>query len=195
MKGTEKIIAHIQADAKSQADAILAQAQQQCAVIDDKYKKKSEEAYGEKIRVGVKACEDAAEGKERIANMESKKDILALKQEMVAAAFDKAKEMILGLPEEKYLAFLEKLVVRSVSTGDEQIILNQTDKAKYGSALIKAVNEAIPGSKLTLSEETGDFEGGLIMRRGSVEVNNTLSLLIDLCRGEMSSQVARVLFE
>ena len=37
MKGTEKIIAHIQADAKAQADAILAQAEQQCASIREDY--------------------------------------------------------------------------------------------------------------------------------------------------------------
>ena len=195
MKGTEKIIAHIQVDAKSQADAILAQAEKQCAAISEEYKKKAEDAYGEKIRIGVKACEDVAEGKERIANMEAKKEILALKQEMVSAGFDKAKEMILALPAENYLAFLVKLAVRSASTGDEEIVLNAADKAKYGDALIKAVNEAVPGGKCTLSDETGDFDGGLVMRRGNIEVNNTLSLLIDLCRSEMSSQLAKVLFE
>ena len=195
MKGTEKIIAHIQADAKSRADAILAQAEQQCAGIREDYEKKAEEAYGEKIRAGVKACEDIAESRERIAQMESKKDILSLKQEMVSAGFEKAREMILALPAQDYLAFLTKLAVRSASTGDEQIVLNANDKAKYGEALIAAVNGAVKGGKLSIANETGDFDGGLIMRRGSVEVNNTLSLLIDLCRSEMSSQLASVLFE
>ena len=58
MKGTEKIIAHIQADAKAQADAILAQAEQQCAEIRQNYEIKARDAYGEKIRVGVKANQD-----------------------------------------------------------------------------------------------------------------------------------------
>ena len=195
MKGTEKIIAHIQADAKAKADAILAQAEQQCAGIREDYEKKAAEAYGTKIRAGVKACEDAAESMERITLMESKKDVLALKQEMVAAGFDKAKEIILALPAEEYLAFLTKLAVKSAATGDEQIVLSATDKAKYGDELIKAVNSAVKGGKLSLAEETGDFEGGLIMRRGSVEVNNTLGLLIDLCRSDMSAQLAKVLFE
>ena len=53
MKGTEKIIAHIQADAKTQADAILAQAEQQCASIREEFEKKAGELYGEKIRAGV----------------------------------------------------------------------------------------------------------------------------------------------
>ena len=44
MKGTEKIIAHIQADAKAQADAILAQAEQQCAEIRRDYEIKAKDA-------------------------------------------------------------------------------------------------------------------------------------------------------
>ena len=58
MKGTEKIIAHIQADAKAQADAILAQAEQQCAEIRRDYEIKAKDAYAEKIRLGVKSNQD-----------------------------------------------------------------------------------------------------------------------------------------
>lgn len=193
MKGTEKIIAHIQADAKAQADAILAQAEQQCALIREEYEKKAAEAYAEKIRAGVKACEDLSESKARIAEMESKKNILALKQEMVSAGFEKAKELILALPEEKYLAFLTKLAVRSAPDGEGEILLNASDRAKYGAKLVSAANARLVG-KLSLSEQTGDFAGGLIVRNGPVEVNNTLELLIDLCRSDMAADMAKVLF-
>ena len=54
MKGTEKIIAHIKGDAQAQVDAILAQAERQCAAIREDYDAKAREAYGEKIRKGVK---------------------------------------------------------------------------------------------------------------------------------------------
>ena len=90
MKGTEKIIAHIQADAKAQADAILAQAEQQCAEIRRDYEIKAKDAYAEKIRLGVKSNQDKLDSVERLTRMESSKAILALKQEMVSAGFDKA---------------------------------------------------------------------------------------------------------
>ena len=54
MKGTEKIIEHIRSDAQAQADAILAQAEQQCAEIRAEYDRKAKELYGEMIRAGVK---------------------------------------------------------------------------------------------------------------------------------------------
>ena len=101
MKGTEKIIAHIQA---------LAQAEQQCALIRKDYEEKADEAYTAKIRAGVKACEDLSESKKRIAEMESKKNLLALKQEMVSAAFDRAKEII-----------LQKLIMNHILTPDLSI--------------------------------------------------------------------------
>ena len=125
MKGTEKIIAHIQADAKAQADAILAQAEQQCASIREDYEKKASAAYGDKIRAGVKECQDKVDSIERIAQMEAKKAVLALKQEMVSASFDKARDMIVGLPKEQYTAFLAKLAAQAAVTGDEEVLLNR----------------------------------------------------------------------
>ena len=80
MKGTEKIIAHIRADAEAQAAAIIAQAEQQCAAIREDYESKAKDSYGAKIRAGVKSCEDRVDSMDRIAQMEARKGILALKQ-------------------------------------------------------------------------------------------------------------------
>ena len=193
MKGTEKIIAHIQSDAKAQADAILAQAEQQCALIRKDYEEKADEAYTAKIRAGVKACEDLSESKKRIAEMESKKNLLALKQEMVSAAFDRAKEIILSMPAAEYQAFLTNLTVKAAPDGKGQLVLNARDRKQYGEAVVKAANAALKGS-LTLSDTDGDFAGGVMIKNGAVEVNNTLELLIDLCRGDMSADVAKALF-
>ena len=193
MRGTDKIIAHIQADAKAQADAILAQAEQQCAGIREAYEEKAKEAYAEKIRAGVKACEDLAESKSRIAQMESKKSLLALKQELVSSAFDKAQKQLLSLPKEQYLDFLTDLAVKAAPDGQGELVLNAADKAAYGTELVKAANARLNG-QLKLSDETGDFAGGLILKNGPVAVNNTLELLIDLCRSEMAADVAKVLF-
>ena len=195
MKGTEKIIAHIKADAQAEVDMILAEANKQCADIKAEYEKKAEDSYAEKIRAGVKACEELAESKGRIAQMESKKDLLSLKQELVNAAFEKAAEKILSLPEEDYVQFLLKLVSESAAGGDEEIILNESDKARFGARVVEAANRQTANGKLTLSNETRDIKGGVVLRRGNVEVNNSLELLIGLCRNEMSAELAKVLFE
>ena len=195
MKGTEKIIAHIKADAKAEADAILSQAEQQCAVIRQDYEVKASEAYGEKIRQGVKACQDKIDSAGRIGQMESRKAVLALKQEMVSQSFDKARDMLVNLPTAQYIELLAKLAAQASVTCDEEIVLNPRDSSSVGEAVVKAANDRLIGGKLTLSKDTGDFAGGLILRRGSIEANCTAELLVELCRGDMSAQLADVLFQ
>ena len=194
MKGTEKIIAHIQADAKAQADEILAQAEEQCAGIRADYEKQAKEAYAERIRAGVKANEDRLDSMNRLASMESRKAILALKQDMVARSFERAVEKLVALPEAQYVALLSKLAVGASVSGDEEIVLNARDKKAVGDKLIKAANEKLGGGHLRLAQDTGSFQGGLILRRRNIEVNCTAELLVDLCREDMAAELAGVLF-
>lgn len=194
MKGTEKIIAHIRSDAKEQADAILAQSELQCAGIRAEYDAKAKALYRDKIRAGVNECQDRVDSMDRIARMEAKKGVLAVKQQMVSEAFDKALEAVLALPKDEYTAFLARLAAKAAVTGDEEIVLNARDKAAVGQEVVKSANALLSGGALTLSDAEGDFAGGLLLRRGSVEVNCTAELLVELARSEMSSDVAKLLF-
>ena len=194
MKGTEKIIAHIEADAQAKADEILAAAAQKCAEIKEQYEEKAAKLYTEKVREGVKACQDKEDSALRISSMEAKKSILSVKQEMVSRSFAAAGEKIINLPKEQYVAFLAKLASQASVTGDEEIILNARDRNAIGKDVVDAANAAVSGGRMTLSESTGDFSGGLILKRGNVEANCTVELLVDLKRGDLSAKLAKVLF-
>ena len=193
MTGTEKIIAHIETDAKAQAEEIISAAEARCAEIKSKYELQAADLYQAKIREGVKACQDKEDGALRISRMEARKSTLAVKQEMVSKSFEMALEQITSLPEEQYIAFLKRLAMQASSTGDEEILLNARDREKIGEKLLAAVN-AEPGKSLTLSDETREIAGGLILRRGNVEANSSAELLVDLTRSELSSKLANVLF-
>ena len=195
MKGTEKLIAHIKADADAQVNAILAQAEQQCAGIRGDFDKQAAALYAERLRAGVKETQDRVDGEARIARMEGRKELLAAKQELVSRSFRKAQEQIVSLPEEQYVAFLAKLAAQASVTGEEKIVLNARDRKAIGEKLVKAANARLENGRLTLAEETGDFAGGLILRRGSIEANCTVELLVELSRSELSAQVAEILFQ
>ena len=194
MKGTEKILAHIAADAKDEVDAILAEAEQQCGEIKAGFDRQAAERYSERIRAGVKACQDEVDSRVRIDQMEARKAILAVKQEMVAKSFDEALKALVKLPEKDYVAFLAKLSANASVSHDEEIILNARDRAAVGDKVVKAANALVPGGKLTLSDETREIAGGLILRRGNVEANCTAELLVELQRGELAAEVAGLLF-
>ena len=190
MKGTEKIIAHIRSDAEEQANAILAEAAEQCAAIKSGCEEQAKDTYAERIRAGVKECESRADSMKRMAQMESRKGVLALKQELVSASFDKAVEMIVALPREQYVSLLAKLASEAAVTGSEEIVLNAR-----GADVVKAADALFKGGSFSLSDETGSFAGGLILRRGSVAANCTAELLVELQRSGMASEIAKVLFD
>jgi len=198
MEGIEKITAHIEADAKAEAQSVLNEAGARVSQIDADYRQKAQDEYWTRVRAGVKDCEDRVQRMNRLAAMESKKAILAAKQDMVAKAFDRAQEMIVNLPADKYTAFLAKLASESASTGEEEVIFNERDKNSCGAAVVKSANAILAekgiAGKLRVSDETRNICGGLVLRQGGIEVNCTVELLVDMCRSEMSSQLAEVMF-
>lgn len=118
--------------------------------------------------------------------------MLAVKQEMVSKSFDMAKDSIVDLPEAEYVAFLKKLAEKAGAAEGGEIILNSRDRASIGEKLITALNSG--SAELRLSEETRDIAGGLILRKGNVEANSSVELLIDMVRGELSGKLADQLF-
>ena len=193
MNGTEKIIAHIEADAKTKADEILAKAKADADEILAQYKSQANEIYNSAINNGKKDSEAKIDSMKRMSEMESKKKTLAIKQEMVSEAFELAQKKILDLPKDDYVAFLVKLAKNASVTGKEEVVFNANDKEKYGNDVIAKANA--DNLNLTLSNEVGDFSGGLILRRDNIEVNCTLKLLIETSREKLSNDVVKILFE
>lgn len=198
MKGIEKISAHIEADAKAAAQGVLDAAQAKVNQIKADYDQKVKAVYDSNIAAGKKDIDNKVENANRLGNMEAKKDILSAKQEMVSKAFDRAEEMIVALPANEYEAFLTKLVVESATTGKEEVVFNERDKSKHAKKVVDAANKELAAkgmdSGLKVADRTADIAGGVLLSEGGIEVNCTLELLMDVCRNEMSSQVAEAMF-
>ncbi|MCR5664232.1 MAG: hypothetical protein K6G17_05035 [Oscillospiraceae bacterium] len=199
MKGTENIIAHIRADAEAQSGAILSQAADKCAAIRADFEAQAKARYNERFLAGTRACEDRVDSMERISQMEARKSLLALKQEMVSRSFELACRKLVSLPEAEYVSLLARLAAEASVTGEEELVFNSRDRAAVGEKAVKAANDrlAAEGRKaaLTLSGDVGDFAGGLLVRRGAIETNCTAELLVELQRGGMSAELAAVLFD
>lgn len=199
MKGTEKIIAHIRADGDAEAKKILDAAAKQAEEIRAASFKEALSEYEKLMQTGNAECEDILSGSRRIAEMEAKKSVLSVKQEMISAAFDAAREEIVNMPRDKYTQFLARMAAEAAAGGMEEIVLNARDKAEVGKAVCKAANELLsakgtPG-KLTVSEDTADISGGVIVRFGGIETNCSIDALIRQRRSGLSTEVAAALFE
>lgn len=199
MKGTEKIIAHIRADGDAEAKKIIDAASKQAEEKRAESFKAALSEYEKLMQAGNAECEDILSGSRRIAEMEAKKSVLSVKQEMISAAFDAAREEIVNMPRDKYTQFLARMAAEAAAGGMEEIVLNARDKAEVGKAVCKAANELLsakgtPG-KLTVSEDTADISGGVIVRFGGIETNCSIDALIRQRRSGLSTEIAAALFE
>ena len=199
MKGTEKIIAHIRADGDAEAKKIIDAASKQAEEKRAESFKAALSEYEKLMQAGNAECEDILSGSRRIAEMEAKKSVLSVKQEMISAAFDAAREEIVNMPRDKYTQFLARMAAEAAASGMEEIVLNARDKAEVGKSVCKAANDLLsakgtPG-KLTVSEDTADISGGVIVRFGGIETNCSIDALIRQRRSGLSTEVAAAMFE
>ena len=194
MTGIEKITGRIAADAQAEIDAVLAEAQTKADGIKAKYDAQAQQEYETLTRRGKTAAQEREKNLRSSAQMESRKLVLAAKQEMLDKAFERALEKLCALDDKKMTALLAALAVKASVTGEEELILSAAVKKKLGKAVVNKAN-ADGGLHLTLSEEAGAFEGGLLLKNGAVEVNATFDTLVRLIRGDVAGEVAKVLFD
>ena len=195
MDGIEKITGRIAADGQKEADAILAEARRQAGEIAARYDAQAQKESGEILSRGRRAADERVERLAGVAQLDARKLELAAKQEMLKKAYDLALEKLENLPDDQAVALLARLAVEASSTGREQVILSQKDRARYGKAAVTRANEKLGEGRLTLSQQTRPIRGGLILSDGDVEVNCSFETLVGLQHGEMDRQVAKTLFD
>lgn len=197
MNGIEKIAARIEADAKAEIDVLNAETDAQCAAITAEAEAKAAEAYEKRMAKGKADCEVRVQRLGATADMEARKAILAFKQEMVGEAFAKAIEAIIALPKEEYVEFLASQAAAASSNGYEELVFSERDQAVAEAAAKRAnaiLKEKGKEAHLSVSAETAEIPGGLILRQGDIEVNCAVDTLVGLYRNRLAGQVAGILF-
>ena len=198
MIGTERIVSHIRDEAQAEKNAALAQAGAKAAEIAAEFAKKAQAEADELLRSGKEAAEQRVLRADRTNRLEARKDILGLKQGLVTAAFDKARQAILALDEDKYVAFLAAQAGAAALTGSEEVVLGKADRERLGARIVEAANAAAAkrglAADMKLSDAVLPADGGLVLRRGSIEVNCTPDKLLEMSHSSLDAEVASVLF-
>lgn len=198
MSGAEKLKDKIMEEARLQAEAILKKAEDEAAALIDAAEK---EAAAKREEIIEKAKLEAVEVKKRliaVSELESRKQKLKAKQEMVDEAFSKALDKLGKLPQVEYQTILSEMIVNSITSGDEEIILRPSDKTQLSRDFIDDINKklAAKGIKgnVRLSEESRDIKSGFILKSGDIEINNSFEAIIRMKRDEIEPDVIKMLF-
>lgn len=221
MTGLSKITDKILDEARRDAAAKLAEADAEVARISAEY---AEKANNITAAANAAAKGEAAEIALRARSGEKtlkKNALLETQSEMIDRAFAVARKEIAELEGEARLDLLTGLLCaclwseydaekqREAIYGEDEkdepfiyeVLLNQRDRDKLGARLMESFKRRIVGKdmgdlpeRVRLSSDTADIEGGLVLRRGSVEINNSVEAIFSYLRPRLEAEVAKILF-
>ena len=194
MKGIELICDQIVKDAQVNAAEILKDARARARTVTDEAEKQAAEICKAGEERANRQREDIMEKARLNAELSTRMRVSAEKQKLVSRVFDHAREKLLNLPDEEYLALLAALLRQVASDGlGGEILLNRRDRDRLGPAVVKIAKE-IEGEALSLSKEVAPIQGGLVLRRGKIEYNCAIEELVRAMVEEKSYAVTQALF-
>ncbi|MCI8514592.1 MAG: hypothetical protein HFI93_08230 [Lachnospiraceae bacterium] len=199
MNGIEKITARITGDAESEIAKIREEAEASVKKIQAIYEESKREETESILEKGRKTAAEQKERLDNMAQMESKKMILAAKQEMLDEAYERALTNLTELPEQDKIRLLAKLAAQASVSGNEEVIFSASDRDLFGARVVEEANRMLAGAGrqagLKVSAAQAAIRGGLLLTDRNVEVNCAFETLVRLTRNETAGQVAKVLFD
>lgn len=197
-EGAERIRQRILADAQTKANAIRSEA---AAAADSIMAEAKKQAAANREDILTQARKLAEEHKRRILGMsmlETRKEMLTAKQDIIENAFQQAIAKLSASDDKTYFAILRDMLIATVDTGEETVILSERDAARIPSGFWDDVNLALAAAgkkgSLSSSAETRNISGGFILRSAGVEINNSFLSLLTILRDDLEPEIAGILF-
>ena len=193
MKGLEKITQRIRSDAQAEIDAILAEGDARAAEITANYREQARTMAQQEEQRSRQDAEALVERRISGNTMDKGKALLGAKQECIDEAFARAAKKLRELPAEEYAALLARIAA-AAGVGDEELIFSAADAEAVGEAVVQQANALKAGASFTLGSEHRELDGGVVLKRGDVEVNCGFATQLRLLRQTMAADVAAILF-
>jgi V/A-type H+-transporting ATPase subunit E len=150
----------------------------------------------------ARAEKDGKDKKDRMvsrAKLDARNDMLSAKQETIEKVLNLTVDRITQMNDSEYGEFIEKLLLNSVETGEEEIIFSERDKSRIQPSLITIVNSKLnsQGKKgmVKISSETRNIRTGFVLKRGGLEINCSIESQIRILRDSLEGEIANLLFE
>lgn len=196
MNNIESITSKITADAKEQAQQRIEQAKQEAQQILQDYQAQAQQVTQQAQQQAQKEAALIAERVESQSGLVRRNMMLQYKRDVMEQAFCKALEQLCAQDCDKQVELLASAATKYLSS-DAQIILNESDKTKFGSKLIEEISAKLNTEnkpyRVSLSEINGSMQGGMILAQGNIETNLSYEILVKNVRDELEAQVAQIL--
>ncbi len=189
---TEKILS----EARQEAERILDEARRQVQARQEAFERESAAFEQETEQLARRSAEDKQARMLAAARMELRKKILAAKRELLDEVFEKTYQRLNRQEDSAYLDLMGRLLMQAVVTGDEEVVVGRNE-TRINQDFLKQINKRLgPGYKGNLrpSAEKADIDGGFLLRRGKVQINCSLKVLLEQIRERIEKELAEKLF-
>ncbi|MGL4388019.1 MAG: V-type ATP synthase subunit E [Brevinema sp.] len=187
----EDIQKKIITDAETQKEKLLAEASKHAEQILEAGYKLAQEYKEDHAKIAQSLAENLERGLVIDARRTLANKALAHKRSKLNQVFDQAKKDFCQSSE--YAQVMKSLVLRSVNSKKETVILGQDEKL-LNEKWLQEVNVAC-GGQLSFAKEQGDFVGGIRLQDTESSVNITVDTLFSLLRNDTEKPVSDILFK
>jgi len=168
---------------------------------DEIIKKKTEDANKKASSILQKAEMESKTIKERIiskTDLEIRNKKLLAKQQVIEKVFEAAKEKLKAMNAEEFTKFIKNSIMALDIHGDEEIIINPVDRDKLPEKFLAEVNKALISKgklgNLKFNVRTHEIDGGFILSKNGIEINNSFDELVNSLKYELEYEVGKILF-
>ena len=190
MTSSEKILAGIAGEAKTEAEKITAEAEKQAVEITAAAKAEAE-SDAEKIKADAeKKAELIINSGKSSAGLLKRDKALNCRRELIEKALAAVADAVNAYGDKDYFDFLLTLIKKERLNGKGEVYLSVKDKAR-DTAAFKSKLSAL---NLTLNDTFADINGGFILKYGDIQINGELSALIHEKRDMLTDELNKALF-
>lgn len=198
MASAEKLIEKIGADAQADAEKYWQEAEDKKAASREKLLKEIDKRKEEISEMAKKAGVEKKKRMAAVYDLEYRKLLLSAKQEMMAQAKELAMQKLLKLDDKAYIELMANQLISCSADGTGAIAVAKGEK-RLGEAFLADVNKQLKAKtgkgEVKLLSEPRSIKGGFVYVSGGLEINVSLSSLLEQSWQDVETQVAKVLFE
>ena len=175
MTAVEKIVERIELDAKAEAEAIIAEAEQKALKIKFDSKNEATMAAENFKAEADKKAERIVAAAESAANLTVRNELLYKRREEIEKTLKELEEHLKSLPEKKYFDKLMLLAVDSANGKQGVLFMNSADLKRVPQTF----KEILSSKGITVSDKADDtISGGFILKYDDIEINEDFTALI-----------------
>ena len=177
MTAVEKIVERIELDAKAEAEAIIAEAEQKALKIKFDSKNEATMAAENFKAEADKKAERIVAAAESAANLTVRNELLYKRREEIEKTLKELEEHLKSLPEKKYFDKLMLLAVDSANGKQGVLYMNSADLKRVPQTF----KEILSSKGITVSDKADDtISGGFILKYDD-DINAVDMLITQLC--------------